>query len=57
MTFSRIGVKLLLAVVALLAIEGTVRYVLETSSQARVLRDGFMRSGRAHALTLAKEAE
>jgi signal transduction histidine kinase len=54
---NRIGLKLVVAVAAVLALEAAVRYYLETTAQARVLHADFMHTGRFHALTLARSAE
>jgi diguanylate cyclase (GGDEF)-like protein/putative nucleotidyltransferase with HDIG domain len=54
---SRIGVKLVLAVVTILVIQVAVRSYVEFEADARNFRQSFMQAGRAHALSVAQGAE
>jgi diguanylate cyclase (GGDEF)-like protein/putative nucleotidyltransferase with HDIG domain len=54
---SRIGVKLVLAVAAILVVQVAVRSWLEFEADARNFRESFLKAGRAHALSVAQGAE
>jgi diguanylate cyclase (GGDEF)-like protein/putative nucleotidyltransferase with HDIG domain len=54
---SRIGVKLVIAVVTILVIQVAVRSYVEFEADARNFRQSFMQAGRAHALSVAQGAE
>ena len=57
MRLSRIGVKLVLAVAAILVVQEAVRSWFEFTFDARAFRHSFLKAGRADALALAREAE
>ena len=54
---SRIGVKLVLAVAAILVVQVGVRAWVEFTADARQCRESFLEAGWAHALSVAQGAE
>ncbi|MFO8014755.1 MAG: diguanylate cyclase [Phycisphaerae bacterium] len=54
---SRIGVKLVFAVAAILVVQVAVRSWVEFRADARNFRQSFLKTGRAHALSVAQGAE
>lgn len=54
---SRIGVKLVLAVVAILVVQVGVLAWVEFKADARHCRQTFLEAGRVHALSVAQGAE
>ena len=54
---SRIGVKLVLAVAAILVVQVAVRSWFEFQADARNFRQSFLKAGRAHALSVGQGAE
>ena len=57
MRLNRIGIKLVLVMAAMLAVEAGVRYYFTAESNAANFHDDFMKSARFHAESLAQAAE
>ena len=57
MKLNRIGVKLVLVMAAMLAVEAGVHYYFSTTWNAEAFRNDFLNGGRVHAASLAQAAE